>query len=680
MTSVLSLYESTDGLYSHLEGTGPVRLISLLAGRPSDKIHVKLVSTNLVDAANTYEATSYTWGDPTITHIISCNGRNFTVTISAYQFLWRLRLEDKDRLLWMDSICINQANHEEKAQQVPMMGDLYQKARRVVIWLGEACNDSDLAMDFAADLEISKSLEEFEYSSRISSNHPSYTRNTYLLNEANPSIDRRELIQSLCSLVQRPWTRRAWVQQEAALCNDTVVMCGSRSVPWDHFFAVSWMLTAPKAWQIPDWIEYDSMVNSLRALSHIQSTRQAISGGRSNTIWGTLSMMSACLATDPRDKIFATYGLLQQSRFRSGGSLAHKLPKVDYSLPWQVVYIQCAKLLCENVLFDWNQMLLRAGRAKQRDISLPSWVPDWRYTTELRLFLDHHYSAGGPQVEYHPYTLKFAQTPRRLRTDNDLYTYFTPSGKRKTLPIQSLALQFIMQDVVIYTSGCLDSEKRGSDFHCELAEFVKSTEQRLLALSPSTYISSETILEALAKTLLCSRDYKELLIEPEIKLESEYQKYLQSFLAGVVNHELPYARDFRLSSALDETQLCITARGYMCLVPKEIQNGDYIGVACGLQMPLAFRRVGQDAKGQLQYELYSEVYVHGMMCSQIWNLMEDYRPKLSAEEYAFLNSEPPSKVIQSPGTYKKRENFVSALDIGYEQVLATIGKRTIVFI
>ncbi|CAN9085577.1 unnamed protein product [Alternaria alternata] len=225
-----------------------------------------------------------------------------------------------------------------------------------------------------------------------------------------------------------------------------------------------------------------------------------------------------------------------------------------------------------------------------------------------------------------------------------------------------------MQDVVIYTSGCLDSEKRGSDFHCELAEFVKSTEQRLLALSPSTYINGETILEALAKTLLCSRDYKEVLIEPEIKLESEYQKYLQSFLAGVVNHELPYARDFRLSSALDETQLCITARGYMCLVPKEIQNGDYIGVACGLQMPLAFRRVGQDAKGQLQYELYSEVYVHGMMCSQTWNLMEDYRPKLSAEEYAFLNSEPPSKVIQSPGTYKKRENFVSALDIGYEYV------------
>ncbi|OWY43389.1 HET-like protein [Alternaria alternata] len=680
MTSVSSLHCSTDDLYAHLEGTNPVRLISLLAGHPSDKVRVKVVSTNLGDAVNTYEVTSYTWGDPTVTHIISCNGRNFTVTTNAYQFLRRLRLEDKDRLLWMDSICINQADDEEKAQQVPMMGDIYQSARRVVIWLGEACKNSDMAMNFAADLDISISLEEFAHSKWTSSQHSSQPRNTYLLNEANPSDDRRELIQSLCSLVQRPWTRRAWVQQEAALCKDTVVMCGSCSIPWDHFFAISWMLTAPNTWQIPEWIEYDSMVDSLLALNYIQSTRHSISGGRSTTIWGTLSMMSACLATDPRDKIFATYGLVRQAHFRSGGSFAHKLPKVDYSLPWQVVYIKCAKLIGENVLFDWNQMLLRAGRAKQRDLSLPSWVPDWRYTTDLLLFLDQDYRAGGTQKAENPYTLRFAEMPRRSRNDDDLYTYFTPSGKRKTLPIQSLALQFIMQDVVIYTSGCLDSEKRGSDFHCELAEFVKSTEQRLLTLSPSTYINGETILEALAKTLLCSRDYKEFLIEPEVKLESEYQRYLQSFLAGVVNHELPYARDFLLSSALDETQLCITARGYMCLVPKKIQNGDYIGVACGVQMPLAFRKVGQDAKGQLQYELYSEVYVHGMMYSQTWNLMEDYRPKFSAEEYAFLNSEPPSKVLQSPGTFKKRENFVSALDVGYEQVLATIGKRTIVFI
>ncbi|RYN24920.1 hypothetical protein AA0112_g8877 [Alternaria arborescens] len=187
MTSVLSLHGSTDGLYAHLEVTNPIRLISLLVGHPSDRVHVKVVSTNLGDAVNTYEATSYTWGDPTITRIISCNGRNFAVTTNAYQYLRRLRLEDKDRLLWMDSICINQADDGEKAQQVPMMGDIYQRARRVVVWLGEACKNSDMAIDFAANLDISGPLEEFAQSKRASSQHSSQPRNTYFLNEASPS-------------------------------------------------------------------------------------------------------------------------------------------------------------------------------------------------------------------------------------------------------------------------------------------------------------------------------------------------------------------------------------------------------------------------------------------------------------------------------------------------------------
>ncbi|CAI9637425.1 unnamed protein product [Alternaria burnsii] len=184
MTSVLYLHGSTHSLI------------------PERQLHVKVVSTNLGGAINTYEATSYIWGDPTITHITSCNGRNSTVTTKAYQFLRRLRLKDKDRLLWMDSICINQADDGEKVQQVSMMGDIYQRAPEVVVWLGEACKNSDMAMDFAAHLDISISLEEFAHSKRTSSQHSYQPRNTYVLNETNPSDDRRELIQSLCSLVQ----------------------------------------------------------------------------------------------------------------------------------------------------------------------------------------------------------------------------------------------------------------------------------------------------------------------------------------------------------------------------------------------------------------------------------------------------------------------------------------------
>lgn len=86
----------------------------------------------------------------------------------------------------MDSICINQADDGEKAQQVPMMGDIYQKARRVVVWLGEACKNSDSAMDFAADLEVSKCLEvrtlelDFLSSSFPAAEHLSSQRSNFI--------------------------------------------------------------------------------------------------------------------------------------------------------------------------------------------------------------------------------------------------------------------------------------------------------------------------------------------------------------------------------------------------------------------------------------------------------------------------------------------------------------------
>jgi hypothetical protein len=39
--------------------------------------------------------------------------------------------------LWVDALCINQYNLEEKAEQVRVMLSTFQKASRVVVWLGE---------------------------------------------------------------------------------------------------------------------------------------------------------------------------------------------------------------------------------------------------------------------------------------------------------------------------------------------------------------------------------------------------------------------------------------------------------------------------------------------------------------------------------------------------------------
>jgi hypothetical protein len=54
-----------------------------------------------------------------------------------------VREKDKNRTLWVDAICINQQDIRERGCQVEMMGDVYSKAARVLVWLGPKSHDRD---------------------------------------------------------------------------------------------------------------------------------------------------------------------------------------------------------------------------------------------------------------------------------------------------------------------------------------------------------------------------------------------------------------------------------------------------------------------------------------------------------------------------------------------------------
>ena len=60
----------------------------------------------------------------------------------------RLRNKKKRRVLWIDAICIDQSSMDERNQQVELMGDVYSKARRVILWLGEESTFSDFTISF----------------------------------------------------------------------------------------------------------------------------------------------------------------------------------------------------------------------------------------------------------------------------------------------------------------------------------------------------------------------------------------------------------------------------------------------------------------------------------------------------------------------------------------------------
>jgi hypothetical protein len=121
-------------------------------GRGSD-IRCELKSVKILDAngsatvESSFYALSYTWGKPDFCHTIICNGSDIKITPNLFDALRHLRLEKRSRTLWIDAICINQNNMDEKSIQVPLMKHIYSQATGVIIWLGLEDESTKQALD-----------------------------------------------------------------------------------------------------------------------------------------------------------------------------------------------------------------------------------------------------------------------------------------------------------------------------------------------------------------------------------------------------------------------------------------------------------------------------------------------------------------------------------------------------
>lgn len=140
--------------YSHdpLESTRHIRVLTI--GDSTDDtatIHVSLkqISLDDKDAVKSYDALSYVWGSGSSNALIICDGKPLLVTPNCHAALLELgqrRRHHASHALWIDAICIDQGSEEhsllERNSQVKQMGDVYAKARKVIIWLGSGGGNS----------------------------------------------------------------------------------------------------------------------------------------------------------------------------------------------------------------------------------------------------------------------------------------------------------------------------------------------------------------------------------------------------------------------------------------------------------------------------------------------------------------------------------------------------------
>jgi hypothetical protein len=188
------------------------RLLQIAPGGKGSEIYCLIFDHTIQrdQVSSPYEALSYVWGDPTERRRIGLRDtgtegplqRNVSyldITTNLYAALQRLRDTAFPRLLWVDAICIDQENMQERAVQVRSMATIYIHASRVIVWLGAETDDSTLAL---ADIER---VAQARRRSMSTNKLPSKA------DTSDAQIITAEAQTAILKFLNRDWFHRIWV-------------------------------------------------------------------------------------------------------------------------------------------------------------------------------------------------------------------------------------------------------------------------------------------------------------------------------------------------------------------------------------------------------------------------------------------------------------------------------------
>lgn len=224
--------------------------------------------------------------------LIICKDGHILTGSNLHAALLHLRYPDRTRTLWIDAICINQANITERGRQVGMMKDIYRSATRVVIWLGDERDDSPLSMEIAK--EIAASAREYikqggSVDSHMTDKSASAIFSRFRLDSEHPRLA------AFGEILQRDWFYRIWIVQESAVASRLEIRCGGDTMSWVDFVNAIKVQDHLNLF-LSDHATNAGIFNLLRARDEFQS-------GTPHELLSILYRHRAALATNPRDKI-----------------------------------------------------------------------------------------------------------------------------------------------------------------------------------------------------------------------------------------------------------------------------------------------------------------------------------------------------------------------------------------
>jgi hypothetical protein len=571
--------------YSSIQRPKDIRLLWLFAGR------FDLVTVSLDDKPK-YECISYTWGDPEKTHQITIRGLPLPITSNVNDILRAQSSLRWPKLLWIDSICIDQSNLTEKSAQVQLMGEIYRQASRVIVHLGD-----DPEARLAHGL-----MKELSHLGKLSFGQLSEKMVGYF-------TDSRRLPEwlALIRVLDHRWFERIWVVQEVAVASKVDVICGTESIDWTTLSELGGPLGDNLALGVLLRTTGDPTKSRKPPRGFINSKimdviKHEIKGSQERTLRDArlpllpiaTDLRAAMLqcryfqATDPRDRIFALSGICTDCP----PSL-----RPDYTKTTEQVFLSAANyfLSLPNPL----RMLPLAGTGFARSLpNLPSWVPDFN---------------SNPITE--PITIE-SYRPTRNRASGDCTARFrvnTPYLHVAGVQVDSL------RSVGLHRSNDFGTAPLIDDLAVSALSIACHNEARFLLDfapddAPYAACPGQTIAEAYWRTLIGDRTFTE---RPAPAVYGEYFRLQQN--PNVQLDDLAHNLSAKWGGAVAAfgvgesncaigRRFCVTAKGFMGMVPPGARVGDLVCIFLGAQVPFLLRMVEAE-----RFELVGEAYFHGMM-------------------------------------------------------------------
>lgn len=487
--------------------------------------------------------------------------------------------------MWIDMICINQNDMDEKESQIPLMRKIYSEARFVIIWI----NECDISLHYA-----------FQYLHQAVRDNPATGKN-------NTGIKFDPIgWNAIKHLLDCDWFHRRWVIQEAAIPKDAVFLCGADTMIMDDLFhginvVVTALLARPKA----NKDLYSAHVGSVRPLLALIELRRSYAKTKQqlNLLW-MLENLRLTRATLAHDQIYALLGLCSPEE-------VDKNP-IRYDLEPEEVYrksvVSHAQLhndldflgLCTPAQRD---ALLSGplGDLKPRPFKGPSWVPNW-----------------------HSKNLRRCLGLGRLDNDRQFFCASAEIPVDPTFEGNDLMVSGILVDRIkvlgdfCRSSRCHELSDAQSKLFQQYFDFWMTPTRY-----PMPYKDDVSQIETFARTISLLGIYLEPLPSPSELLEmfhrwasgSTLGEQLESRGLGCNSTCLPKGtKMFQKMRRLMSWEPFVTEQGYIGLAREKCSVGDEIWIIGGCSVPIL---LSTKAESPSHYEVRGETFLDGFMFGEI---------------------------------------------------------------